>query len=107
MTEQQIAAAGPAVLATVGASIFTAKCARCHQANGQGRYTIPALARNKTVMAADPSHIITTVEEGRYLMPSWKGQLTTADIAAVLTYVRSAWGNNAAAVSEQQVGAVK
>ncbi len=40
-------------------------------------------------------------------MPSWKGQLTAADIAAVLTYVRSAWGNNAAAVSEQQVSAVK
>ena len=107
VTEQQVAAAGPAVLATVGASVFTFRCARCHQANGQGRYTIPALAGNKTVTAADPTAIITTVEQGRNLMPSWKGQLTAGDIAAVLTYVRSAWGNAAAPVSQQQVAAVK
>jgi mono/diheme cytochrome c family protein len=40
-------------------------------------------------------------------MPSWKGQLTSADIAAVFTYVRSAWGNSAAAESEKTVAAVK
>lgn len=107
VTEQQVAAAGPAVLATVGASIFTHNCARCHQSNGQGTRTIPALAGNKTVLAADPSGIITTVEQGRHLMPSWQGQLAPADIAAVLTYVRSAWGNSAAPVTEQQVAAVK
>jgi cbb3-type cytochrome c oxidase subunit III len=107
VTEQQVAAAGPAVLATVGASIFTHNCARCHQANGEGTRTIPALAGNKTVMESDPAGIIATVEQGRHLMPSWKGQLTAADIAAVLTYVRSAWGNNAAPVTEQQVSAVK
>jgi cbb3-type cytochrome c oxidase subunit III len=107
VTEQQVAAAGPAVLATVGASVFTFKCARCHQSNGQGRDTIPALAGDKNVLAADPSAIIGTVENGRNLMPSWKGQLTSGDIAAVLTYVRSAWGNSAAAVSEQNVKAVK
>jgi cbb3-type cytochrome c oxidase subunit III len=107
VTEQQVAAAGPAVLATVGASIFTFKCARCHQANGEGRYTIPALAGNKAVTAADPSSIISTVEQGRNLMPSWKGQLTAGDIAAVLTYLRSAWGNKAAPVTQQQVAAVR
>jgi cbb3-type cytochrome c oxidase subunit III len=107
VTEQQVAAAGPAVLATVGASIFTLNCARCHQANGQGSRTIPALAGNKNVLATDPSGIITTVEQGRHLMPSWSGQLTAADIAAVLTYVRSSWGNDAVAVTEKQVAAVK
>ncbi|MGD0472839.1 MAG: c-type cytochrome [Candidatus Velthaea sp.] len=107
VTEQQVAAAGPGVSAAVGASIFTFKCARCHQANGAGRDTIPALAGNKNVLAADPNGIITTVEDGRNLMPSWKGQLTSADIAAVLTYVRSAWGNSAAPVTEERVAAVK
>jgi cbb3-type cytochrome c oxidase subunit III len=107
VTEQQVAAAGPAVLATVGASIFTNNCARCHQSNGQGRQTIPALADNKDVLATNPEAIIGTVQRGRNLMPSWKGQLTSADIAAVLTYVRSAWGNNAAAVSQAEVAAVK
>ncbi len=107
VTEQQVAAAGPAVLAAVGGSIFTHNCARCHQSGGQGTRTIPALAGNKAVLAADPSGIIMTVERGRHLMPSWQGQLSSADIAAVLTYVRSAWGNAAAPVSEQQVASVK
>jgi mono/diheme cytochrome c family protein len=107
VTEQQVAGVDPAVLATVGASIFTLNCARCHRDDGRGSYTIPALAGNKNVLAADPSGIITTVEEGRHLMPSWKGQLSPADIAAVLTYVRSAWGNSAPAVTLQQVDSVK
>ena len=36
-------------------------------------------------------------------MPTWKGQLSNADIAAIATYVRGAWGNNAPGVTEQQV----
>jgi cbb3-type cytochrome c oxidase subunit III len=107
VTEGQVAAAGPAVLATVGASVFTLKCARCHQSGGQGTQTIPALAGDKFVLKTDPSAVITTVENGRNLMPSWKGQLSAADIAAVLTYVRSAWGNSAAPVTEQLVAGVK
>jgi mono/diheme cytochrome c family protein len=59
------------------------------------------------VTATDPNGIIATVEQGRNLMPSWKGQLTAGDIAAVLTYVRSAWGNKAAPVTQQQVAAVR
>lgn len=107
VTEQQVAAAGPAVLATVGASIFTLRCARCHQSDGRGTYTIPALAGNKDVLAGSPDGIITTVKQGRHLMPSWQGQLTNADIAAVLTYVRSAWGNSAGPVTEQEVAGIK
>lgn len=107
VTEQQVAAAGPGVLATVGASIFTQNCARCHQASGQGTRTIPALAGDKIVLVSDPSAMITTIEQGRHLMPSWSGQLTSADIAAVVTYVRSAWGNSAGPVTEQQVTALK
>ena len=90
-----------------GKAIFLANCASCHQANGQGSELFPALAGNKTVTAADPSLAIATVEHGRNVMPSWKGRLTPADIAAVLTYVRSAWGNSAAPVTEQDVSAVK
>ncbi len=105
-TEAQVTAvAAPTALS--GAQIFAAKCATCHQANGQGTGMFPTLAGNKSVTAADPSGIIATVEHGRNLMPSWKGQLTAADIAVVLTYVRSAWGNNAAAVTEQDVAAVR
>jgi mono/diheme cytochrome c family protein len=41
------------------------------------------------------------------LMPSWRGQLSAGDIAAVATFVRSAWGNRVGAVTLQQVTAIK
>jgi cbb3-type cytochrome c oxidase subunit III len=106
VTEAQVAGAGPSVSTKVGASIYAAKCAACHQANGQGNAMFPSLASNKNVTSADPSEMIATIEHGRSMMPSWKGQLSNADIAAVATYVRSAWGNKAEPVTEQQVSAV-
>jgi cbb3-type cytochrome c oxidase subunit III len=107
VTEQQVAAAGPSVLTRAGASIYAAKCAACHKASGQGTSMFPALVGNKIVTAADPSGMIATIEHGREMMPSWKGQLSNADIAAVATYIRSAWDNKAGPVTEQQVAAVK
>jgi mono/diheme cytochrome c family protein len=32
-------------------------------------------------------------------MPAWKGNLSDDDIAAVITYIRSSWGNKASAVT--------
>jgi cbb3-type cytochrome c oxidase subunit III len=107
VTEQQVAAAGPSVLAKTGASIYGAKCAACHKANGQGSSMFPALAGNKTATAADPKAMIATIEHGREMMPAWKGQLSNADIAAVATYIRSAWNNKANPVTEEDVAAVK
>jgi cbb3-type cytochrome c oxidase subunit III len=109
VTEQQVAASGPAVLSTVGASIYSSKCAACHGAAGQGggHGTFPALAGDSLVNNSDASGMIGLIEHGRSMMPSWKGQLSAGDIAAVATFVRSAWGNKGAAVSEQDVSAVK
>jgi len=98
-----------------GADLFVAKCATCHQANGQGTAAYPPLAGNADVTLADPKSIIATIVNGRTgpltvasasfngKMPAWKGQLSNADIAAVATYVRGAWSNKAAGVTEQQV----
>jgi nitrite reductase (NO-forming)/hydroxylamine reductase len=36
-------------------------------------------------------------------MPSWKGQLSPGDVAAVATFIRSAWGNKGGPVTEQDV----
>ena len=47
------------------------------------------------------------IEHGRSMMPSWKGQLSAGDIAAVMTFVRSAWGNKGGPVTEDDVAAVK
>ena len=109
VTEQQVATAGPSVLTTVGASVYSTKCAACHGANGQGgsRGMFPALAGDSVVNAPDAGAMIATISHGRSMMPAWKGQLSPGDIAAVATYVRSAWGNKGGPVTEQDVSAAK
>jgi mono/diheme cytochrome c family protein len=51
--------------------------------------------------------MLATIEHGKNAMPSWRGQLSAGDIAAVATFVRSAWGNKAGAVAEADVAAIK
>ena len=99
-----VAAAQPAA----GGSIYATKCAVCHGATGQGAPgTFPALAGNLDVTPTDPTGIITTVAHGKGVMPAWRGQLSNADIAAVITYIRSSWGNKAGPVTEAEVAGVK
>jgi ubiquinol-cytochrome c reductase cytochrome b subunit len=106
------AAAGPA-----GDQVFTQNCASCHQAKGQGMPgAFPALAGNP-VVTGDPKKLIAIVDNGlngqisvngasfNGAMPAWKGKLSPAEIAAVITYIRSSWGNNAGPVTEAQVKA--
>lgn len=107
VTEQQVASAGTAVSTAVGRSIFEHRCAGCHKVSGTGGGPFPALAGNGDVNAANPSKIIHTIESGSGIMPSWKGQLSDADIAAVTSYIRSAWGNKGAPVTEAQVKSIK
>jgi cbb3-type cytochrome c oxidase subunit III len=106
VTEQQVATAGAPVSQEVGASVFATHCATCHEASGKGGAG-PALAGNSFVTASDPSALVRTIEQGRNLMPSWRGQLSASDIAAVATYIRSAWGNKASPVTPDDVNAIK
>ena len=92
-----------------------AKCATCHQSSGEGTEKYPPLAGNPAVNASDPATIVGIIVNGRSgsltvngktyngTMPTWKGQLSNPDIAAVATYIRSAFGNHASAVTEQEV----
>jgi mono/diheme cytochrome c family protein len=102
-----------------GKAVYTKNCSSCHQANGQGlSTTFPPLAKNSLV-TGDPKKVIGVVLHGlngkitvngktyNGNMPAWKGQLSNAEIAAVITYIRSAWGNKASKVTEQDVAAVK
>ena len=108
-----------ALAAMSGQSIFDTNCSTCHGSNGSGQPGVfPPLAGNPDVNAKDPKTIIGIVKHGLNVtktilgkqytggMPAWS-QLSNADIAAVLTYVRSSWGNHAPAVTEAQVAAVK
>ena len=106
VTEEQVASAGAPVSVQVGGSVYAKNCAACHGANGAGGIG-PALAGNPKVNIANPTAMLTTILQGRNLMPSWRGQLSASDIAAVATYVRSSWGNSVPAISVQDVTAIK
>ncbi|WP_107313810.1 cytochrome c [Burkholderia metallica] len=97
-----------------GAGVYAGFCARCHGADGAGvRDHGPPLADNPVVLAADPTSAIRIVVEGArpapgtsgpvQRMPAMRGVLTHGEIAAVVSYVRGAWTNRAAPVSERDV----
>ncbi len=90
-----------------GQTKFLSWCSACHQATGQGvKGAFPALAGDAFVLG-DPVTVASTVLNGRGGMPSFKGDLKDADIAQILTYVRSSWGNTAGPVTEAQVAAAR
>ena len=108
------AAPAPATAAVDGQAVFTQTCQMCHQANGQGiPGTYPPQAGSPFING-DKTKLIrlvlggltgpVTVEGRTYnnVMPPWKMK-SDAEIAAVLTYVRSHFGNNAGAVTAEEV----
>jgi ubiquinol-cytochrome c reductase cytochrome b subunit len=100
-----------------GAQVYAQNCASCHQANGKGTPAVfPPLAGNPYV-TGPPTLVIHTVlfglqgakvEGTAYTaqMPAWKTQLSNADVANVITYIRNAWGNKASAVTAADVAKV-
>ena len=97
-------AASAATAATPpGAPIFAANCAACHQPTGKGiPGAFPALAGDKFVMG-DPAKPVTVLLNGRGGMPTFRDVLNDGQIAGVLSYVRSSWGNTAPAVDPKLV----
>ncbi|KGF82468.1 cytochrome C [Massilia sp. JS1662] len=92
---------------TDGKSLFAKNCAACHQPTGRGiPGAFPALAGNAFVQGA-PGDVATVLLKGRGGMPDFSGSLDDGEIAQVLTYVRSSWGNGAAPVTEQDVGSTR
>ncbi len=84
-----------AELVTRGEQVYQANCAACHQANGMGLPgAFPAINGSKVATGPIADHI-QVVLHGRQgtAMAAFGGQLSDADIAAVVTYQRNAWDN--------------
>jgi cytochrome c oxidase subunit 2 len=102
-----------------GAELFRVTCANCHQANGQGvPGAFPPLAGDPVANGADATahaQIVLfglagrTINGVRYTaqMPAWGGQLSDDEVAAVMNYERTAWGNTAPQTTAQAVAAVR
>ena len=100
-----------------GENVFSQNCAACHQPNGEGLAgAFPPLARSD-YLNADTRRAIGVVLRGlagpitvngvsyNSLMPALG--LTDEDVANVLTYVYSQWGNNGTRVTPALVGQVR
>ncbi|MFT5642755.1 MAG: mono/diheme cytochrome c family protein [Janthinobacterium sp.] len=99
----------------LGAKLYETHCMDCHQANGSGRQpAYPALAGNRAVMMEQAVNPIRSVLHGGfapstkgnarpYGMPPYGPLLSDDEVAAVVSYVRHAWGNEAAPVSALDV----
>jgi len=102
-----------------GAIAFLNNCAACHRSTGKGyAQTFPQLALSSTVNSADPTSLIHIVLKGaqlpgtahaptRYAMPGFDWRLTDQEVASVVSFVRSSWGNQASAVSAADVAKVR
>lgn len=109
-------------LLATGKKVYTSKCASCHNPDGQGKDTFPPLVNSKWAVT-DPALITKIVLKGlkgeievngkKYgtsaavSMPPQELVLKNREIAAAVTYVRNAWGNQASEVSEAQVAAIR
>lgn len=93
-----------------GRGLYNTKCAACHQINGQGLPpAFPPLKGSAVVRGPVAGHLA-VVLDGRpgTAMPAWRDQLNDLEIAAIVTYERNAWGNDAgAAVQPRQVRAAR
>ncbi len=79
-----------------GEKIYATSCAACHGAAGEGVAIFPALDGSK-IATGDVNAHIDIVAKGKdgTAMAAWKGVLTDAELAAVITFERNAWSNKA------------
>jgi mono/diheme cytochrome c family protein len=117
---QATAAAGPPDPKVLGKKLFSANCVTCHQANGQGQPgQFPPLAGSEFVLGDASNRLIAIVLKGlqgpvqvkgqgfNNAMQPWEGQYTDQQLAAILSYVRSDWGNNAPEIPPEAVKAMR
>jgi mono/diheme cytochrome c family protein len=104
-------AAKPVDPLVLGQRLFNGKCAACHQPDGKGRPgQFPPLAQSEWLLGPPeiPVRILLFGLQGDITvsgqhfngnMPAFGAQLKDEQIAAVLSYVRQEWGNQAGPVS--------
>ena len=107
-----------------GTQIYERHCLQCHGEQGVGVKTAtgdvayPALAGNRAVLLKDPTNLVQLVLYGGYGpvttghprpfgMPPAVLELDDRDIAAVLTHLRTQWGNQAGEVTPLQVNRIR
>jgi mono/diheme cytochrome c family protein len=109
----------PEAMIALGQKLYTVNCVQCHQSSGLGQPgQFPPLAGSEWVVGNAPKRLTQIllhgiqgsihVKGGAYnnAMPPWN-MLKDRQIAAILTYVRQAWGNAAGPISEADMAAAR
>lgn len=102
-----------------GKRIYDARCATCHAVDGKGKLPhYPPLANNQSIEMISAVNPIRMVLNGGYPpgtkknpmpygMPPFAQSLSDLEIASVVTYVRTAWGNRGAPVTPREANALR
>jgi mono/diheme cytochrome c family protein len=103
----------------MGGAIYDKQCADCHGKSGQGQSgAYPALAGNPNVQRTKINNLVLHILYGGYPastsgnprpfgMPPFVLKLSDAEIAAVLSYLRTSWGNHGGTVSEFDINKLR
>jgi mono/diheme cytochrome c family protein len=103
-----------------GLKLYAQHCATCHGEKGEGMRTAdaglayPPMAGNRAVTLSNPTNLARIVLHGGFApatpqnpqpfgMPPFAQTLSDAEIATLLSAIRSSWGNDAPAVSVLEV----
>lgn len=101
-----------------GEIIYVQECAACHRLDGRGAPRVfPALAGNSIVFAEDPSSLIQVTIAGAkmadtkydmmaFTMPGFY-HLSNQDLADVLNFIRSGWGNHGSEISTRDIARMR
>ena len=104
--------------AAKGEALYQVSCGACHQSNGQGLEGIaPPLAGTRWASESEErlarivlhglrGSITVADKEYNLEMPAL-GFFNDQDIAAILTYIRAAWGKPAGSVSQETIGKIR
>ena len=102
-----------------GAELYDDNCAACHHTDGAGSpKALPMIAGNSSVLAQDPNSLIRLVLAGSSLpgttaapsplgMPGFAWRLSNEEVAQLLTFIRTSWGNQASSVTAGEVARVR
>lgn len=99
------------LLVSLGKSVYDRQCSSCHGSNGEGKPPhYPPLAGNQSIQMESAVNAIRMVLNGGYPpgtqgnpmpygMPPFSVSLSDDEVAAVVSYIRTSWGNRGTTVS--------
>jgi mono/diheme cytochrome c family protein len=118
-TDSGLSANERSLLMSLGQSVYGAQCASCHGADGRGKPPdYPPLADNQSIQmesAVNPIRMVlnggfppgTQLNRAPFGMPPFAGLLSDDQVAAVVSYIRQAWGNHGSAVTAQDANMLR